>query len=672
MPLFNVHRFSNIKPHIAYRFDCDMWVETGDDNESKEMSKFLTFAVKSVSQPAFKLNTDNRKHFGNTQYVIPILKYGETELGITFTETEYMRVYEFLTGLFGGEPYFGMPTKFVHIIIREYDITMQNILTSRHYVTRLKSYDIPEFNNNSYGEPVEISASFYVEYVYPTNATPKLVSKYIDQETGKEETVRTRVDLPQQLTDEDLKQTIAKREEMEKKLALEEEVPKKQFKKSEKIEKRKQEIDTEIQELREKENTAVRLILNVKENSDEQRAEDIRIARQNYAKNLRAQDSEIKNSEEQSIEYYNGLSESEKEAFIIKYAYGIDTSDGIDVEEMKRLQYYATKKGLSDEDMALVENTIVEINNANMTIDSLEKEKRSLEAGVVPTKKPKVELPKDKTVEYKHQLTSGSSTIDIGMEEVEVDGKGVAVTYYDITSSSKQKSSFNEEGVKKVTHASVLELHRDAGNGKVDENTKYKGFVEQGVAVFIDKSGNVSMNIDRILDSHASAVSGSRATNTKTIAIEMSGAVAIAKGSDGKYYERVVTGKKDGKSDIIWREITDAESRGLIEYTSENTSNKTLLENAERNKKTVTALDKGGKTKKVTLTNIYAEKYTDEQIAGLKAAGKAMKQKGVILSSEMTAVSHGGVSGYNEGKTEGIDQYNEMALKALLEGYYSE
>ena len=143
MPLFNVHRFSNIKPHIAYRFDCDIWEESADDTESRETCKFLTFAVKNVSQPAFKLNTDNRKHFGNTQYVIPILKYGETELNITFTEMEYMRVYEFLTKLYGAEPYFGISTKFVHIVIREYDITMERILTSRHYITRLKSFDIP-------------------------------------------------------------------------------------------------------------------------------------------------------------------------------------------------------------------------------------------------------------------------------------------------------------------------------------------------------------------------------------------------------------------------------------------------------------------------------------------------------------------------------------------------
>lgn len=106
MPLFNVYNYhSQIKPHIPYRFNCDIWPYDPANNlrDNYPENKILSYAIKKISQPVFKINLENtRKLFGNTQYTIPVFNFAETELEITFEETDDMAVYKFLCNQSNG------------------------------------------------------------------------------------------------------------------------------------------------------------------------------------------------------------------------------------------------------------------------------------------------------------------------------------------------------------------------------------------------------------------------------------------------------------------------------------------------------------------------------------------------------------------------------------------
>ena len=370
--VFNIYRYQNIRPHITYRFNCDIWEDSSDNAASIEKSEFLTFTIKSISQPVFKLDLENRKCFGNTQYVIPILKYGETELNITFQETDEMDVYKFLCGLYYNNPYFAPSMKLVHIVIREYDSTMQNVVSNKHYVAKLKSFNMPDFNNNSLGEPVDIQASFYVMYIYSDES--EVPNLYRDTPNTLHN------ELEKQLPETEFNNHIDLRAVEEKTfIETQNQQIKEQFNRdASKREKRAAEIESEIQDIKEREAKAVKLILNINENSEELRKKDISDATRKFASEIQENFSDNKKSVEQAQEFFNNLSADEKETFIIKYAYGIDTSDGVDTFELDELKQYAEMKNLSVEDMAQVENTIADIEEANKTIARLEKKKADL------------------------------------------------------------------------------------------------------------------------------------------------------------------------------------------------------------------------------------------------------------------------------------------------------
>ena len=173
MPLFNVYNYhSQIKPHIPYRFNCDIWPYDPTNNlrDNYPENKILSYAIKKISQPVFKINLENtRKLFGNTQYTIPVFNFAETELEITFEETDDMAVYKFLcsqsNGAFGTYMRSAV-SSLINIEIEQFDYTMKRTVDRKHYIVELKSFSQPQFNNNGYGAPLEITARFYVMYVY--------------------------------------------------------------------------------------------------------------------------------------------------------------------------------------------------------------------------------------------------------------------------------------------------------------------------------------------------------------------------------------------------------------------------------------------------------------------------------------------------------------------------
>lgn len=166
MGLINLFNAITMRPHIPYRFRCEIWPNSMPTPVRDDKSFYpMEFTIKRISQPVFKLDTENKIHFGNTAYVVPVLKFGETKIEITFEETDNMRVFKMLSSFLGSDIYKGVQGGLINIRVTQYDETMTTITDKKVYVCRLQEHGMPQFNNNGFGSPIEISATFDVNYV---------------------------------------------------------------------------------------------------------------------------------------------------------------------------------------------------------------------------------------------------------------------------------------------------------------------------------------------------------------------------------------------------------------------------------------------------------------------------------------------------------------------------
>lgn len=163
MALLNVLKHMEFRPLIPYRFNCEIWPH--GDKDHAATSK-LTFTILKVAQPVIKLGSENKMNYGNTSYVIPILKFGETTLNITFEETDDLSVLNFLSSCHSMNPYDNADSLLIDIHIQQFDLHMNTTVDDKYYVVKLKSYNMPNYNNTGYGRPVTIDAEFFVLYTY--------------------------------------------------------------------------------------------------------------------------------------------------------------------------------------------------------------------------------------------------------------------------------------------------------------------------------------------------------------------------------------------------------------------------------------------------------------------------------------------------------------------------
>ena len=164
MGLINILNIQNLRPHINYRFSAEIWPNAAEGDKIKEYTKFQ-YTVKKITQPVYRLNTENKKVYGNTAYVVPVFKYGETSLEITFEETDTMEVFKQLCTWMGPNLHKGYLPPLINIRVTQFNESMMDVVDKRVYVCRLKEHGMPSFNNNGFGSPVEITATFNVVYV---------------------------------------------------------------------------------------------------------------------------------------------------------------------------------------------------------------------------------------------------------------------------------------------------------------------------------------------------------------------------------------------------------------------------------------------------------------------------------------------------------------------------
>ena len=166
MGLMNLFNLARVRPHIGYRFKCEIWPHIdGYTYDENYFGKIIEFAVKKITQPVYKLNTENKQYFGNTAYVVPIFKFGETNMEITFEETDDMEIYSYLCMFLTGEVYNGFHSALLNIRITQFNESMSEIIDKRIYICKLKDISMPSFNNTSLGSPIEITTLFKVFYM---------------------------------------------------------------------------------------------------------------------------------------------------------------------------------------------------------------------------------------------------------------------------------------------------------------------------------------------------------------------------------------------------------------------------------------------------------------------------------------------------------------------------
>lgn len=323
MSLMNVYQVYSIKPHVTYRFQCEIWPY----GRNRFETDYLTFAVKKISQPVFKLDTANRQHFGNTQYLVPVFKFGDTEMTITFEETDNMDVYKFIVSQLGPEA-FNNPGKnpLLNIEITQFDESMRNIVDNKVYVGFLKAYDTPSFNNNDYGHPVDLTATFYIEYVYEEEQE---ISEFKVSE-GKRERVVS-------YSEKNFKKEIDTAEKWE----FEHATPTERawFDQNDKANAKREQISKKIEEI---DNTNNELVYSgFKKSIDLNREEYINEARKAWVNEYTDNSSDLYAKREAHEEFdrmYNDMTEEERDMLIIKYKFGVDATDGIDGTEFRKLR----------------------------------------------------------------------------------------------------------------------------------------------------------------------------------------------------------------------------------------------------------------------------------------------------------------------------------------------
>ena len=346
MGLLNLYNAMAMRPHIPYRFKAEIWPNNeGPYDEDNKNRKRIEFTIKRISQPVFNLNSDNKVYFGNTAYVVPIMKFGETTLEITFEETDDMAVFKLLAGFMGNELYKGIHGGLINIRVTQFDETMVSIVDKKTYVCRLKEHSMPSFNNNGFGSPVELTASFNVVYIMDE---PREFEDIVD---GKIVIKRDEADmLPDNEEVEKQLQNVILNEEVEKEQKDEERQKVLRGGRSKALQEEVDKKDKIRQEQSGKLVDATHdLFEKLAENNEVMKhisGNDYMFGVQNYAKQLAADqnngngtsfDYSLLTDEERAniIESFGKLDNSEK----LRYMLGVDASDvgGLDNDEVNTI-----------------------------------------------------------------------------------------------------------------------------------------------------------------------------------------------------------------------------------------------------------------------------------------------------------------------------------------------
>lgn len=377
MPLLNVYQYLNaVKPHITYRFNCDIWPYKSDNNNREDVDpqyRRRTYAVKKISQSVFKFDLENKKYFGNTQFIIPILKFSESELEITFEETDDMEIYKFLAERYSESPFMRSSISgLVNIEITQFDETMKNIVDKKHYIAMLKSFDTPTFNNNGYGAPLEISAVFNILYIFDGRIEEegidnKIGLKYNSDKQKLERNPITALDFTDHLN-------RAKKAEPGIDKEITNAYPSKtEFRSNPEVEARRAEIKDEISSLNDSNVVSVLEGFSEKLNGED-RITAFAKARENYEIKIGGENADLDTKNKVGKEFtekFNSLSRDDQDTLLVALAYGIDITDGISNEEFNMLNEMSKTGSFDSTSLSIISQNLKREQELNQELKDL-------------------------------------------------------------------------------------------------------------------------------------------------------------------------------------------------------------------------------------------------------------------------------------------------------------
>lgn len=667
MPLVNVYNYlSSVKPHITYRFNCDIWPYNYLDNnrESDGGYERRSFTIKKITQPTFKLDTEAKKYYGNTQFVIPVFKFGDTEMSITFEETDNMEVYRFLCNCYGQIAYMrSAVSNLINIEVTQFDETMHNAVDRKHYIATLKSFENPSFNNNGYGSPVEISADFYVLYVYDEPLSNEKIDDKIALNHDGEgfiQDVMDADDYTQHLTGGKNAENLVDQEiKAAPNLGG--------FKKNPKNEKRKQEIREEQAAIRAAEKEIVSDQYNNMFDSltDEGKQQLAQAAIDEYTKRNKGKKRET------AYEEFN----ADKGLFIAKYLDNVTAEDGLSKDEIDTIAANLRQIGADEK---VIEQFAASLGVYDKKYDELEKEYNTI--GQIGASS----APGKKRVNPIEKTKSG---------DVMSDGNGHSITVTNVKTVNDNKIVFVEDNkhddVTFELPKSVV-FHNQAAKN-MHMKTAIFNAAEYSVAGSSDASGNLMFDTDMLYyGNKGSGAKGKSKKNpnnenaTKPVALELPGAVTVVESENGKYYVRQAG---SGKKGVDYIEISKEEfdKRKGQQYTSETMEgDKQLVMNYEYGTSgSKAAKNSDGTFSDIKIKNMYSEAITDENLNAAYLFGVAIRteaekeasRKGVSVDSIITEEYINSLSAYSHGmldtsagKMEGTPDDVRQLFSAVKQG----
>ena len=377
MPLLNVYQYLNaVKPHITYRFNCDIWPYESDNNNREDVDpqyRRRTYAVKKISQPVFKFDLENKKYFGNTQFIIPILKFSESELEITFEETDDMEIYKFLAERYSESPFMRSSISgLVNIEITQFDETMKNIVDKKHYIAMLKSFDTPTFNNNGYGAPLEISAVFNILYIFDG----RIEEEGIDNKIGLKYNSDTQKLERKPINRFDFTDHLIRAKKAEP--GIDKEITsaypsKTEFRSNPEVEARRAEIKDEISSLNDSNVVSVLEGFSEKLNGED-RITAFAKARENYEIKIAGENADLDTKSKVGKEFtekFNSLSRDDQDTLLVALAYGIDITDGISNEEFNMLNEMSKTGSFDSTSLSIISQNLKREQELNQELKDL-------------------------------------------------------------------------------------------------------------------------------------------------------------------------------------------------------------------------------------------------------------------------------------------------------------
>ena len=153
----SVNAFWSIKPKLPFRFKAHFY--TGIE----KLNNLLNISLTTITLPKMEGKaSEGSMYLGNTIFTVPTWSIGTRKLEITFEETDYMIISQFIDLL--NSKSWGKSSYRITIAIEEFDDKMR-YSNSKGYICHLSNYTEPQFKRDGQAGQVTMYATFIIDSI---------------------------------------------------------------------------------------------------------------------------------------------------------------------------------------------------------------------------------------------------------------------------------------------------------------------------------------------------------------------------------------------------------------------------------------------------------------------------------------------------------------------------